>query len=617
MKSGQPAVFAGAGISGSPPASLPLGYALRDSVLTLMHRCAKDYAPDLIGDEQYEELRRPERKLEQVLGRLWRVIGDEALNCLHCLQIPLPNEAHMLCALHVARGGVVATLNFDRGIEMAYDLIAGLSHLPSSLQRIYGPSLTRWRTSAGTVSALRTVASHEEFARWSNDGCPPALLKLHGSLAATGLHLVDVVVEDTEELGGLSEERLLALDHLGRAPSLLITGYGGLDPDVYAPLLDAASATTSIWASKSVDEDSPVRRACEERGIELLVGEPDGLADHALRELLGEHSLDWPEIDLHRPSWTRAFDAWAQDLMERHAPPRFAHAWAWLLADSGDRDGAASVMRRVMRTDGYDAAQVRLADILYDRAGPGDREESLKLYGKLAFSQAVDWPTRAHCVLRMGGIARGNAVRRGGWLTSFHWMPAIAAPIVVLAAQSRGSRREDPETTAAAWGVLGQTVLRASEQAALHIPVRLWPVLSASLRWAARWCLACRRLTTNGNRRALADSHHLLALALAALTSGRAPDAAWRKRLEELADSYRHAGDLPGAGNCTATLAVVEMADNQPDRAEALLVQAREFYVENRPNGQPIVSGAALLERLKRLFARCPQVRISPEGLGP
>jgi hypothetical protein len=90
------AVFTGAGIGAAPPASLPLGYALRDRVLELMYGGAAGYAPDLVDEEQLERLCCPERKLEQVLGRLWRVVGAEALECLHCLQVEVPNKAHML-----------------------------------------------------------------------------------------------------------------------------------------------------------------------------------------------------------------------------------------------------------------------------------------------------------------------------------------------------------------------------------------------------------------------------------------------------------------------------------------------------------------------------------------
>lgn len=84
---------------------MPLGYALRDKVLELMHSRAQAYAPRFVSDAELDELRVPARKLEQVLGRLWRLIDSDALGCLYCLRPALPNEAHMLSALHLARGG--------------------------------------------------------------------------------------------------------------------------------------------------------------------------------------------------------------------------------------------------------------------------------------------------------------------------------------------------------------------------------------------------------------------------------------------------------------------------------------------------------------------------------
>jgi hypothetical protein len=601
---GLPAVFTGAGIGGAAPASLPLGYALRDRVLEFMYRNAALYAPDLVGEEELADLRRPERKLEQVLGRLWRVVGEEALDCLHCLQVQLSNEAHMLCALHLARGGMHVTVNLDRGIEQAYELISGRCELPSVLRDAYGSKLAQWRARVGRVGALRVVASRQQFEDWAADGRPAGLLKVHGSLAATGRTLVDVVVEDTEELGGLSAGRRAAVESLNCPSGLLITGYGGLDPDVYGPLLQAASGTDSEWATKCLDDDSPVRVDCQRRGIRVNVGDPQGLASYALRELLGEHELQWPEIEIDGSGWSERIDAWGESLMARHHGARFAHAWAWLLADVGDRDRAARLLHRVVEHDPYDAARVRLADVLYDRARENDRQEALRLYRGLVLARALDWPTRAHCLLRLGGIARGRAVRKGGWQAAPYLVGALVAPSVVLAGQRLRYRDVDPEMTAAALGTLGQTVLRASEQAALHWPRRLWPVLSGGLMWAAARCERCAELTSNGNRRALASSHRLLALALAALLRGRAPDLAWQAQLESLADSYRHAGDLAGAGNCTAALAVIRMATDRQDVAHQHLMEARELYAEGRFDRQPLPSGAALLERLELLFER-------------
>ncbi len=37
----------------------------------------------------------------------------------------MPNEAQMLAALHLVLGGTHVTLNFDIGIELAYELLTG------------------------------------------------------------------------------------------------------------------------------------------------------------------------------------------------------------------------------------------------------------------------------------------------------------------------------------------------------------------------------------------------------------------------------------------------------------------------------------------------------------
>jgi hypothetical protein len=573
-----------------------------------MHHQAAEYAPTLVSEDEIKDLRRPERKLEQVLGRLWRVVGEDALECLHCLHVSLPNEAHMLSALHLAGGGVHVTVNLDRGIEQAYALLAGRSALPEEFQDAYGTALARWRERAGPLSPLRTVASRRQFDDWIAAGRPPALLKVHGSLPAEGSELVDVVVEDTEELGGLSLGRRAAVDWLGSAARVLITGYGGLDPDVYAPLLEAVSSTDAEWASKWLAEDSPVRSDCRRRDIRATVGDPQGLATTALRELLGEHDLQWPELELDGKRWHERFDAWAEWLVGRHDGHRFAHAWAWLLADAGDRDRAARLLRHMHQHDPNAGISLRLADVLYDRAHGRDRRDAVHLYGRLVLTRDLDWSARAHCLLRLGGIARGAGSRAGGgWKAAPPLAVALMIPCVVLAEQRRRhSGAADRETTAAALGVLGQTMLRASEQAAVGWPRWLWPVLPRALAWAAALCERCAQLSSNGNRRALANSHRLLALALSALLRGTAPDSGWAQELESLADSYRNAGDSAGAGNCTAALAVIEMAAGRRGPACQRLEEARDLYVEGRSDDRPIASGAALLTRLTALFHRVP-----------
>src|SRR6266511_1884270 len=89
-------IFSGAGISGSPPAGLPLGNGLRNDVLRLCHAAAHQVAGHLVAAADLDELLGAAWKLEVVIGRLRGTIGDAALDCLRALDLVLPNEAHLL-----------------------------------------------------------------------------------------------------------------------------------------------------------------------------------------------------------------------------------------------------------------------------------------------------------------------------------------------------------------------------------------------------------------------------------------------------------------------------------------------------------------------------------------
>ncbi len=599
------AVFTGAGLSAAAPASLPLGYALRDEVLSFMFEEASQCAGDLVTSQQVEQLSVPERKLEQVLGRLWRVTGSGALECLRCLQVTLPNQGHMFAAVHLALGGLHATVNLDRGIETAYALIAGTRKIPDGWSAAYGETLPAWQAAAGNIPKdLRVVASREEFDAWVHDGKPPALLKIHGSLPSNGGDLVDVVVEDTEELGGLAPGRLAAINHLAECSTLIITGYGGLDPDVYRPLLRAARETRAVWATKSMDEHSQLHADVVAAGIEPRVGDPNGLATTALADLL-ELAVRWPDLrPADEPTWQDRLTRWRTSFSAQHPPERFALAWAWLLADSGDRDAAIALLRRLLSNSPDPDTSVRLADALYDRAERNDREQAGHLYWSLARDRQIEWGLRGHCLLRLGGIARGDAVRRGGWRRVPNALAAVAMPLLVLAEQRRLRDRKDPELPSAAKAALGQTILRGCESLIPSCPPRALPLVAAALRRAAATCGEAAKTSTNGNRRALTNSHRLLALALASLLTGEHPNIEWTEELEDLVATYMNAGDFPGAGNCYSALAVLAAATDDWSLAERRLDRARTFYAEGRPEHRLIPSGAALIDRLERVFSQ-------------
>src|SRR5215469_1150414 len=409
------AVFSGAGISGEAPASLPRGFGLRDDLLRLMHSAAAQSVGAEVTDGQLAGLVGSGRKLEVVLARLSGAAGAEAADCLLALRLRVPNEAHMLAALHLALGGTHVTLNFDVGIEVAYGLLIGAG-AAGDLPEPYRSALAGWRAlvpaGAGT---LRVVASHREFDAWVADGSPPALLKVHGSLSRDQRHLVDVVALDIDELGQLTASRRAAVDALGSARQLLITGYSGADPDVYRPLLAAAATPASSWCCYSLPDGSPVPQDLRDRKVALTTGAPAGLAVCALRELPGLGAAPaWPRIELPGPGYRERFDQWAREFRGSRPRDKIAVAWAWLLADGGDLDTAERLLRELARRESADAGTLlRYAEVLYTRARGDDRTRAGALYRHITADRQADAGTRLLCRLRRGDISRGRVIRDG------------------------------------------------------------------------------------------------------------------------------------------------------------------------------------------------------------
>lgn len=596
------AVFTGAGISGDPPASLPRGFGLRDAVLKTMHQAARDALDPLVTAEQLRKLCGAAYKLEVVLGRLWGTVGPDALDCVLALRIDVPNEAHMLAALHLLRGGTHVTVNFDVGIELAYDLIRGAAELPPSTASDYHDALPLWRALAPPSSpALHTVSSHEEFAAWEAQGKPAALLKVHGGLTREQNALADVVVVDIEELGQLTAERAAAVDGLGTALRLMITGYSGGDPDVYGPLLAAAARTSATWACLELPKDSVVPGDARAHGIDLVLGHPQGLAATALRQVLGTpEPPPWPSVTLPGEGFKERFDRWQTDLRATHPDEAVAQSWAWLLADLGELDLAVAMVEKL--GDGVPGAKLRHAEIVYTRARGDDRENARRMFRKVA-AETPDAATRLHCLLRLGDIARGRANRQArGVRVIPHLAESYLRALQVLVATRWGRLR--PEEGGDAYRLLQQTSLRLLEQVAAVGPRPAWPMIGAWCGGAARWGDRASRLVRNGNRLALIRQHRAMLRSLAALMRARPAPADVRGEMRALRATYRAADDLPGAANCTVTLAVLARADGDRPAARALLDAAMADYTVGRPDGLPLASGEALVKVMRRLLER-------------
>jgi hypothetical protein len=571
-----------------------------------MHAAARESLGSLVTDSQLADLVGSGRKLEVVLARLSGAAGAEAADCLLALQLHVPNEAHLLAGLHLALGGTHVTLNFDVGIELAHEMLIG-GQAADALPEPYRSALADWRALVPpSVPALRVVASHQEFDAWTAGGMGPALLKVHGSLGRDQRHLVDVVVLDIDELGQLTASRRAALDRLGLADQLLITGYSGADPDVYRPLLAAAQGPVSSWRCYSLPAGSSVPDDLRSRGITLFTGAPAGLAVSALRELLGlDAAPPWPQQELPRPGYRKRFAQWAEKFCAGRPPDKIAVAWAWLLADGGDLDTAKRMLHELAGRDSADAgALLRYAEVLYTRARGDDRTRAEARYRQIAADKHADVGTRLMCRLRIGDISRGRVIR-DGHLAITNLARAYTQPLLVLAA-TRAGRRE-PEAAADAYRALQHTTLRVLERMAATAPRWSWPALACLCRATRRIGGPAERLAANGNRRALVRQHRLLLSAYACLLAGQPPPSGLQQEIESLRDAYRGADDLPGSGNLAATLAVVAAAHQDQASARRLIGEARHDYTADRPGNRPIASGEALLTAIQRILNRQAQ----------
>lgn len=529
-------------------------------------------------------------------------MGPDALGCILALQVNVPNEAHMLSALHLLRGGTHVTVNFDVGVELAYDLICGRAGLPADAPRDYHDALPAWRSLAPADSAaLLTVSSRDDFAAWLHADRPAALLKVHGGLDREQRELADIVVVDIEELAQLPAERATAVEGLDAASRLLITGYSGGDPDVYRPLLAAAARTSATWCCLSLPTNSTVPTDTRDHGIDLVQGSPNGLAVTALRQELGTPPPPpWPATPLTGEGYPERFAHWRRRLHAAHPAELIAQSWAWLLADLGDLDTAAAMLAAL--PDDAPGVRLRHAEILYNRARGDDRVRAGRMFREVA-AGSDDVTTRLHCLLRLGDIARGRAVRQASGVRVVRCLAeAYARPVQVLIATRNGRRL--PEEAGDAYRTLQQTSLRLIEHLASIAPRALWRSIAVLCHLAAKPGARATRLVRNGNRLSLVRQHRAQLQALAALLQGRAAPEDVRSDMQALRDTYRAADDLPGAANCAVTLAVLACADDDRTTARALTTEALAEYTTGRPDGLPLPSGKALVDVVTRLIDR-------------
>lgn len=542
------AIFSGAGISIAAPASLPAGNRLRNDVLRVVFDGAAQFAartrpgnPSLAADALDALSESTTLKLEVVVGRLVGTVGQEGLGSLLALTVDVPNEAHLLAALLLARGGSHCTLNLDIGIEVAYGLLTRRLHLPNYADSVYSAALEEWRALVPTDAPGLTVLSDESnFADWRPHR-RPVLMKLHGSLDGTQTRLLSPVVVDTEQLRQLSTAKLGALGYLRATGRVVVTGYSGEDIDVYSPLLDVLEDTDSLWTSRDFGGRSRVEEDLRARGIPYVVGDPDGLATTVLRRLAGVGAAGprWPEVPVEDSSYESRFERWGQRLRDDVTDADLAEAWAWLVADLGDYDTAVELLSAIPEPAAR--SRLRLAEALYQRNAGDDRQRAAALYRQHSRSPGHDDALRAHALLRLGDIARGEAVHASSSKAAV--LRAVVSAVRVLFLTRR--RRDLTEARADAFRALQQTLLRAVESVA-GWSTRSWPALGYACRAVAALGRRSEQLTQNGNRASLVRQQRLQLLCLGVLLLGRRPDDKWRAELLRTADAYERGKDLAG-----------------------------------------------------------------------
>jgi hypothetical protein len=601
-------VFSGAGLSHAEPAGLPLGNGLRDLVLDLCHAGAQAIAPAQVAAADLAALHASAVKLEVVLGRLHGVIGDSALGCLHALRLQMPNTGHLLAGLHLLHGGSHVTVNFDEGIELAVDLLIGTRALPAAADPSFGRSLAAWQGLVPAHPVTPVVAATElEFRDWLARGTPAALLKIHGSVRASGtsMALAEPVVLDEPELAQLSQAKRAALAQICRPLTTVVSGYSGQDIDVYRPLLQAAARTRLVWAAPTVLAE--VRTDLGAHGSADIRDGPDGYADIALARAFGMSSVPaWPSTPATAGTFTDRLIPWLS-LMATQPPGAFAEAYAWLLADSGRLDEAVAILSAITSQAGRRAEPRllnRLADAEYDRNQPGDKKRARRRWLRMALRPDTTALLRAYALTRAGESFRGEALSATSRFQQLLALTGAAALPALAVGLCLGGRR-NPNEAARAMSALSGLALRVTES----IPPRTSPrrhvgrlIAAAGARTGNR----ALRLQPTGSRMLFLRQQSSELAAYLALLAGRAPAADTLATVREIQHVYRAAGDPRGIANATAALAVVAMAAGDRLVAAALLDDAEQLYADSRPGQVPDPAGVALVRSRRKYLAALP-----------
>ena len=584
-------LFTGAGISSGPPARLPLGPTFHRLLRQACGSQARTFAPDVVDERVLGALQSGRWNL---LARIENTLPGSGRGAVRAMRVDVPNEEHLLAAIHLARGGYHVTVNFDDGLELAYDLLAGRRWLSPEYVDA-SEALPAWRRWFPPAAPTLSVASRPDQFATRHYRSRPLLVKLHGSLgeAADGVALSLPAVTDEPDIVDLGIARRAALDELARHPFILVTGFSGGDPASTSPVMRCLERTSFAWVAPEV------RTAVRATVSGLDPSQPEiGYAVGILRGVLNVNAPTWPADPAKTPFRAR-FDAWLDALPVTVG----AEVVAWSLKDAGRVDEAVELLDRVARADGRARTRLRLADALAHRGAPGDRKVARRLLLGLLVNAEVD--VRRVASLRLAGHL---ADRRQSRIATVAWLPAQLTMAGLTAAADLGAA---PRARTRATAVRANSALHLLErELAGKGSVEGWraPALHAATRTLrqVRGALSDSADEPSGRQRVQLRRQAVELRAIAAIIRARPLPTSALHELDELTDLYVHLSDQRGQADTVATRSLVLATRAARASARAALRKA-----ERMGASQTLIELAAAA-----LVARDARSRIQADGTG-
>jgi aminodeoxyfutalosine deaminase len=578
---GRVALFTGAGLSHAEPAGLPLATILQRRLAEACYVRARSFAPDLVDTEALDAVAAGRRNL---LARIEVAAPGYGRSAMACLRVALPNEAHLLAAVHLVLGGVHVTVNFDDGVETAYALLTRRSPLPSSAPLSYRRALQAWqRCIPEAAPALSVIAARHDFAAGAF-GRRPLLVKLHGSVRGdpAGAVLPSCTVTDDVDTTELGDRRNAALDVLTSEPFVVVTGYSGGDLASFNAVVDHLRRGRFAWIAPVV----PPHARAVLTAIDPTQPVPGRAAD-ALRACLPIVLPAWPSERGDLPVFDDVLARWSRRL----PAPAAAEAFAWALLDVDRPHAAVALLERLCVSAPSAGRHLRLAEACSRRNGPDDRRSATGVF----LAVATRYPAtggRSHALSRWAECIAGVDVptsRSRVWSTT-------SAGLGSLAARAAGWLAKSPGDTVLAMGArvsvrLSRVERRLPLVVASGSPLlRVWSQIEADrTSRLARRVLARTRDEPAGGRRALLWRQAVELEAIVALLGGRSPPPGLDLRLRWLEHRYRHLGEQAALAQTAGTEALVQLVCGNSAAARGAFQRACRF--RPAPSGVVALAG--------------------------